>query len=247
MENITYEEFINRILETRGRHGCGDEYFETHHIIPKCLDGTNDEENLIDLFAREHFVAHKLLALENPENDKLIYTWHMMAHMKRDGRDYELTEEEYEEVKVAFSQALSGARMGENNPNWGRHPSEETRKKLSLIRSGKNSPMYGKHKSEETRKKISESRKGKPAWNKGIPRTEEEKQRHSEKLKGRFAGEKSPNSKPIMCIETGEILWGAKAFEDKYGISARNIGSCCRGERYTAGGYHWEFANEEAE
>ena len=49
---VTYEEFINNILETRGRNGCGDEYHETHHIVPKCMGGSNDEDNLIDLFAR---------------------------------------------------------------------------------------------------------------------------------------------------------------------------------------------------
>ena len=44
----TYKEFINSILESRGRFACGGEYYERHHIIPKCIGGTNDEENLID-------------------------------------------------------------------------------------------------------------------------------------------------------------------------------------------------------
>ena len=34
MKNITYKEFIQNILDTRGRFGCGDEYHEKHHIIP---------------------------------------------------------------------------------------------------------------------------------------------------------------------------------------------------------------------
>lgn len=36
-------------------------YTETHHIIPKCMNGSNDSSNLVELTAREHFVAHKLL------------------------------------------------------------------------------------------------------------------------------------------------------------------------------------------
>ena len=71
----TYEQFIQNILNTRGRFACGDEYHERHHIVPKCMDGGDEEENLIDLFAREHFEAHRLLALENPDNDKLVYAW----------------------------------------------------------------------------------------------------------------------------------------------------------------------------
>ena len=53
----TYEEFIQNILDTRGRFACGDEYHERHHIVPRCMDGSNNRENLIDLYAREHFVA----------------------------------------------------------------------------------------------------------------------------------------------------------------------------------------------
>jgi hypothetical protein len=37
-------------------------YKERHHIIPKSLGGSNDSSNLVDLTAREHFVAHFLLA-----------------------------------------------------------------------------------------------------------------------------------------------------------------------------------------
>ena len=52
MEIVTYEEFINNIIQTRDRFACGDEYHERHHIIPKCIGGTDDKDNLIDLFAR---------------------------------------------------------------------------------------------------------------------------------------------------------------------------------------------------
>ena len=38
---ITYDEFINNILKSRGRFACGDEYHETHHITPKCIGGSN--------------------------------------------------------------------------------------------------------------------------------------------------------------------------------------------------------------
>ena len=71
-QNITYQDFIQNILNTRGRFGISKgEYKERHHIIPKCIGGTNDEDNLIDLYAREHFIAHKLLAIET-NNSKLI-------------------------------------------------------------------------------------------------------------------------------------------------------------------------------
>lgn len=38
------------------------EYYEKHHIIPRCKGGTNKKDNLIFLTAEDHFVAHLLLA-----------------------------------------------------------------------------------------------------------------------------------------------------------------------------------------
>jgi len=53
------------------------------------------------------------------------------------------------------------SRSGENNPNYGKHFSEETRKKMSESKYGENNPMYGKHHTEESRKKMGESKIGK--------------------------------------------------------------------------------------
>ena len=72
MKETTYKDFIDGIIQTRGRFNCGDEYHERHHILPKCMGGTDCKDNLIDLYAREHFEAHRLLALENPDSDKLV-------------------------------------------------------------------------------------------------------------------------------------------------------------------------------
>ena len=39
-----------------------DCYCETHHIIPKSEGGLDEPDNLVNLTAREHYVAHLLLA-----------------------------------------------------------------------------------------------------------------------------------------------------------------------------------------
>lgn len=36
-------------------------FYEKHHIIPKCLGGSNEETNLVLLTPREHFICHFLL------------------------------------------------------------------------------------------------------------------------------------------------------------------------------------------
>lgn len=175
MNTINYNDFIQNILNTRGRFACGDEYHERHHIVPKCCGGTNDKDNLIDLFAQEHFEAHRLLALENPENNKLQIAWWLMYHLKQDNCDYKISADEYAEMKKDIAKILS-----EINKN--KVITEDTRKKISESHKGKytgeNNPMYGKpsankgkHLSEETRKKQSESEKR--SW------TEERRQKQS--------------------------------------------------------------------
>lgn len=227
----TYEEFISNILITRGRFACGDKYHESHHIIPRCMGGNNDEENLIDLFAKEHFEAHRLLALENPDNDKLVYAWWAMSHLKDNNQErYELTPEEYEECKIAFSKKISELmkvqKTGENNPNYHKKLSEETCKKMSEARKGNKNPNYGnvyseefKHKiseavknsdkfknrspiSDETRRKISEARKGKPHPHKGHVITEDQRKKISNAHKGKFSGNNNPNyGKGIAVVQ----------------------------------------------
>lgn len=111
---MTYQAFINNILNTRGRFMNDDEYYERHHIIPRCKDGSDDNDNLIDLLAREHFIAHKMLAEENADDDPLVYAYLLMAFMKdKNQQRYELSPEEYEEARKLHAKKFSG----KNNPS----------------------------------------------------------------------------------------------------------------------------------
>ena len=51
----------------------------------------------------------------------------------------------------------------------------------------------------------------------------------------------SGRSKPVRCIETGEICSYAKEFYYKYGYQHSRILECCKGRRKTHKGLHWEF------
>ena len=205
----TYEEFINNILITRGRFACGEEYHEQHHIIPKCMNGTNDNNNLIDLYAKEHYEAHKLLALENPECSGLQIAWFLMCHIhNKDGIDYEITSEEYEEARIAFSKSISG----ENNPMYGRTwwddntPQEkidEWKSAIAESNSKENHYLYGKHIPEETRKKISKANKGKTM-------SEGARKKISENNKGRIVSE---NTRQAVAKANANRIWSEKSKE----------------------------------
>ena len=71
-------------------------YSEKHHIIPRCLGGTNDSENLVKLTAREHFIAHLLLA--KIHGGTLWHAVKLMASVHRyNSRLYEVARRKHSE------------------------------------------------------------------------------------------------------------------------------------------------------
>jgi len=49
---MDYLKIHNSLIE-RGRYRILKGYSENHHIIPKCLGGSNDQENLVRLTPKE--------------------------------------------------------------------------------------------------------------------------------------------------------------------------------------------------
>lgn len=262
---MTYEEFINNILNTRGRFACGDEYHERHHIVPKCMGGSNEKENLIDLFAREHFEAHRLLALENPTEIKLIFAWNMMCNSKN--ADYQITAQEYEEARKIHGENISKLLYGKpkseehkqhlkenhadfsgiNHPRYGTHLSDEQKKKLSNFaktRIGDKNPNYGNHKlrgnklSEITKQKISEAKKGHEV---------------SQKTRKAVAESNRRRVKQVIQYDINMNLikiWNSAGdAHAALSINKSSINACCRGDRsyITAGGYQWKYLYDQTQ
>ena len=61
------------ILVTRAKNRILETHTETHHIIPKCLGGTDNKDNLVELTPEEHFVAHQLLVKIYPNTTGLAF------------------------------------------------------------------------------------------------------------------------------------------------------------------------------
>lgn len=57
-----------------------DGYFEKHHIIPRCMGGSNDKSNLVLLTGREHFMAHMLLWKAYPKNGSFAFAATFMSN-----------------------------------------------------------------------------------------------------------------------------------------------------------------------
>jgi hypothetical protein len=132
------------------------------------MGGSNDEQNLVNLTAREHFIAHQLLVKMYPDNHKLIHAAHMMSNLqkcKKAGNS-----RKYEELRRLHADAVSVRHKGKTL-------SEEHKAKVSAARKGKKLTEkhkakiglagLGKKRSEETKAKMS-------AAMKGIPKTKEQ-------------------------------------------------------------------------
>lgn len=68
------------------------QYYERHHILPKCQGGDNSIRNLTLLMMREHFLCHWLLTKIYPENRKLMRALVMLrtdSHGKRNLKDWQ--------------------------------------------------------------------------------------------------------------------------------------------------------------
>lgn len=139
----TYKEYIARILNSRPNIKNDNIYQERHHITLKSCGGSNEENNLIYLYAQEHYYAHKMLALENPENINMQLAWWRMAQVSgcKNERNYPITPEEYAEARERMAQCISiinkGQRTGENHHLYGKQRSSEVKAKVSKANKGK--------------------------------------------------------------------------------------------------------------
>lgn len=70
---MNYNKIYNTLCESRKYRGWKRKAgYEVHHILPKSLGGSDSKENLVRLTAREHFIAHKLLARMFPDNYLMV-------------------------------------------------------------------------------------------------------------------------------------------------------------------------------
>ena len=229
-ENESYKEYISRILNSRKNKKDEAAYQELHHITPRCMGGKDDDENLIYLYPEEHYYAHKLLALENPDNAGLRYAWVSMSSETQGRRlhDHKLriSANEYKLAKEQYSEYQKDKMKNEGNPMYGRHHTEEAKEKLREHHSP-NSTTKGWHPTEETKEKM------------------------RDKKIGLYDGAKNPRARKVYCIELDMTFNCIKDAADYVGISNTKIISYLSGKegRKSAGKHpetkvplHWLYA-----
>lgn len=74
--NKIYNDLVNRAQNRKLENSM---YRELHHIVPRCLGGSDDKINLVELTPEEHFLCHLLLVKIHPNNSSLVYAANMMC------------------------------------------------------------------------------------------------------------------------------------------------------------------------
>ena len=185
--------------------------YESHHILPRSMGGTDDKCNIVKLTLREHFIAHLFLALCYKNKSMTCALRYMRNKQNKNSRLYEKYRSHFIESMSGKNNPMYGkksAMYGKkhtdetkkkisnsllNNPTIKGRPSNrkgeklsyETKKKISLKSAGKNNGMYGKNHTDEAKKKISDLNRGKTSQFKGKSHTDETKKKLSDLNKGK--------------------------------------------------------------
>lgn len=119
-----YDEIINnRIINKLDKKL---ECVERHHIIPRCVGGTDEKSNIVSMTPREHFLCHLLLT--KIYNDKSTVNYHkllkaffmMFSYSKNNSTRYlKINSKMYEKLRVEWIESQRLSQAGENNSQFG--------------------------------------------------------------------------------------------------------------------------------
>ena len=108
---MNYKKHYDLLIE-RAKSRKQNGYVEYHHIVPRCLGGSDNTENLVALTPEEHYVAHQLLVKIYPKNFSLIKAATMMIPNRPSNKLYGW-------LRRKLSEAMSASQTGVNNSQYG--------------------------------------------------------------------------------------------------------------------------------
>jgi hypothetical protein len=189
-----YTEIYYNLINTAKERDEPPGVIERHHIIPKSLGGNNDNDNIVKLTAREHFICHRLLVKMTDGNSKRKMQFALGKFVQNGpGQERILSSRQYNIARSAISHARRGKKHTEETKQKIREArakqviTEEQKRKISetLISIGHRPPdVTGQVRSAETKRKMSAAKMGHTAGMTGKEHTEETKIKMSKNMKG---------------------------------------------------------------
>ena len=226
-----YDQIIKR-AKSENRQKSGDVYYEAHHIIPRCLGGSNNKDNLVFLTAREHFLCHWLLHEIYPNNGKLLLAFDMMCKVKDKNQDR----------YIPSSRIVEYAKISASKYKKTIIVSEEKKNKQSKI--SKNLWKNPEYRNKITPKLIEFIR----SKDKRLSQSNYMKNHNPMKNKDvsiKFFGGNHPKSKKVNQYDLlGNYIKSFDCIQDaarELQVNGSHISSVCSKKRPTAYGYKWEY------
>jgi hypothetical protein len=216
-------------------------YYEKHHIIPKCLGGTDEKENLVLLTAKEHYMCHKILSIIYFTNYKIISAFHYMTHNKRYNAILSARSYEYERILYSSIPKPFDIKEKLKKPK-----SEEHKKHLSENHAdvnGKNNPMYGKKHNDGTIKKLSKIAKLR-IGEKNAFFNKKHSTESKEKMSIKHKKYKEQYNQKIYCSTINKIYLSLRDIEKDLQLNRKFVSLCCKNLRNDVKGYKFEYYNE---
>jgi hypothetical protein len=115
---MDYKKHYTLLIERATNRQLHD-YKERHHILPKCMGGTDATDNLVYLTPEEHYLAHLLLVKIYPEETRLVFAAHMMSVGKsRNNKVYGWLKKKY----ISECRKRTGIKNPSYGKKWYHHP-----------------------------------------------------------------------------------------------------------------------------
>lgn len=210
-----YDQIIDRANKESRKKSNGI-YYEKHHILPRCLGGSNQKENLILLTGREHLIAHRLLTRIHPGNSKLAFAFWGMCNLKDknqkgrhtpSSRTYAEAKELHSVSKKAFYQTKEG-----------KYTRAKQVTNTDYVARAANTDLITKAANTDYVTKVANT-------------------------DYKLIAEK--NKKPIFQLSKEETFikeWSSgKEAGETLKIQGSDISACCRGRLKSAGGFIWKY------
>lgn len=156
---MNYQNVYNSLISRARARESLLGYKETHHIVPRCIGGSDDKENLVELTGREHFIAHWLLC-KIYDAPGLKKAFGLMC-LTGKSRSYKVSSQLYELGKRRLSEAATGRKASietrekiskslkgrefteEHLANMRKPKTKEAKKNIAAAKMGVLNPMYG--------------------------------------------------------------------------------------------------------
>lgn len=224
---MNYLKHYNLLMDKAKIRIKPDGYTERHHIVPRSMNGSDEPSNLVDLTAREHFVAHMMWAKVHGGNQ--WYSVNVMTH-GRQGKYY--PNSRLFEIARKHAAEQKSIDMKASNPNNMDGVKEKQSKNNCMHNPIHRAKVTGKNHFTQRPDYICKT----SGDNHPMKRPE---------IRAKFARSNHPNATKIKCIETGVIFDAMELANDWL----RSLGKTPNTGNLTTGaqkgkmryGYHWEY------